>query len=108
MEHDQQPMFPEEVAQPQSPCTVTPDMIAYRDPAAFVNRAEPAGNVNASVGAGTTPSDAACIVSECLLDNEDRVVCNKCGYVSFDCNNWIGGLGRVCDYCATEHYAGRP
>lgn len=76
------------------------------DPAGFIHSVEHAGNVNASVGAGTTLSGAVCIASECLLDNADRAVCNKCGYVGFDCDNWIGGLGRLCSYCCSEHFAG--
>lgn len=70
----------------------------------LVDAAEPAGNANASVFAGTTNSGAAGIVSEDLLTNEDRVTCSQCGYLTFDCNNWIGGKGRVCGFCASEHF----
>ncbi|BDD79875.1 hypothetical protein [Burkholderia phage FLC9] len=72
----------------------------------LVNAAEPAGNASASVLAGTTNSGAAGIVSEDLLANEDRVACAQCGYLTFDCDNWIGGKGRVCGFCASEHFGG--
>lgn len=78
--------------------------LVHSRPLGTVNSAEPAGNVSASVFAGTTSSDAAGIVSEFLLTNEDRVSCQKCKYLTFDCSNWIGGLGRVCDFCASEHF----
>lgn len=51
-----------------------------------------------------TLGSAVVTVSDDLLTNEERVVCNKCSYVSFECNNWIAGLGRVCNYCASEHF----
>jgi hypothetical protein len=70
----------------------------------IVNIAEPAGNGSASAFAGTTNSGAAGIVSEDLLTNEDRVTCDNCGYLTFDCNNWIGGKGRVCSFCASDHF----
>jgi hypothetical protein len=86
--------------------TTQPELFSTMDPPGFVNRAVLAGNASASVGAGTTPSGAACTVSECLLENKDRAVCDKCGYVGFDCDNWVGGLGRLCSYCCGEHFAG--
>lgn len=78
--------------------------LVHSRPQGLVNLAEPAGNASASALAGTTSSGAAGIVSEDLLKNEDRVTCNECGYLTFDCNHWIGGKGRVCGFCASDHF----
>jgi hypothetical protein len=78
--------------------------LVYSAPSGIVNAAEPAGNVSASAFAGTTNSGAAGIVRDDLLENEDRVACNVCGYLSWDTDNWVGGLGRVCSMCASDHF----
>lgn len=49
-------------------------------------------------------TDAVEIVGDDILTNEDRSECNVCHWVGFDVNNWIGGLGRVCDCCASDHF----